>query len=197
MQRFTNNNSFLVRRGRFKETGSKFESVSITTINFENSLNSIDCEDEFYTNYASSKEQKVYKIIENLFTEILNGNNDILKKYTFDELYYREKVVDRLINIINIFCGDEYSTNDLPYIFKLKNKKDPKIHLYITVNDNVAEILLIDLYHLSIPADIYSNGRLIQRISFRDLPKMYNKYKKNKYNLNNIEKEKTELLVSV
>lgn len=196
MQRFTNNSSFLVRKGRFNETGSKFESVSISTIIFENSLNSIDCEEEFYTNYASSNEQKVYKIIENLFNEILNGNNDILKKYKFDELYYKEKVVDRLIDIINISCDDEYSINDLPHIFKLKNKKDPKIHLYVIVDGDVAKILLIDLYHLSIPADIYSNGRLVQRISFSDLPYIYNKHHKNKYNLNNIEKIESELFIS-
>ena len=193
MQRFINN-LFAVRKGRFNETGSKFESVSISKIKFENSLNSINYEEQFYINYANSKEQKVYKIIQELYNEISNGNNNILRKYTFDEIYYKEKVVDRIISIINKSSNLEYSKSDLPYIYKLKNNIESKVHIYIIVNNSLAKILLIDLYHLSIPADIYSNGKLVKRVSLDDLKEMYVKLKNNKCNLNNIIKKDSILI---
>ena len=127
----SNRNTFVVRKGRFNEVGSKFESIFISTISFDNSLNSVDIESEYFTNYSSSNEKKEYKIIENLYNEINKGNIKILNKYMFDELYYKDKVIDRLIGIINYSNNNIYSKTDLPHIFKLKNKEEPKIHLYI------------------------------------------------------------------
>ena len=54
---------------------------------------------------------------------------------------------------------------------------------------NDALILLIDLYHLSIPGDLYLNHRFIRKITLKDLSKIYTKYKNYNYNLNNIIKK--------
>ena len=66
MQRFINS-SIAIRRNRFKETVSKFESFSITSIDLGSSFNSCNLKDEFYTNYANTNKQKVYKVIEDLY----------------------------------------------------------------------------------------------------------------------------------
>lgn len=185
MQRFLGN-SISIRRNRFKETGSKFESTSINYINIGKSLNSINTEDEFFTNYVNTPNQKVFIIINNFYHKVRNNINNLFKDYTFDEIYYNGKVIDRLINLINKTNNSSYSLLDLPNIYKLKNNIEPKIHLYVQILDGNILILLIDLYHLSIPEDLYSNHRLVRRISLRDLPNLYNKYKEYNYNLNKI-----------
>ena len=185
MQRFLGS-SISIRRNRFKETGSKFESVSINYINIGKSFNSINSEDEFFTNYVNTPNQKVFIIINNFYNKVKSNINNLFNDYTFDEIYNNGKAIDRLINLINKTNNSSYSLVDLPNIYKLKNNIEPKIHLYVQILDGYILILLIDLYHLSIPGDLYSNHRLVKKISLRDLPNLYNKYKEYNYNLNKI-----------
>lgn len=185
MQRFLGS-SISIRRNRFKETGSKFEPVSINYVNIGKSFNSINSEDEFFTNYVNTPNQKVFIIINNFYHKVTNNINNLFKDYTFDEIYYNGKAIDRLVNLINKTNSSSYSLVDLPNIYKLKNNIEPKIHLYVQILDGYILILLIDLYHLSIPEDLYSNHRFIKRISLRDLPNLYSKYKEYNYNLNKI-----------
>ncbi len=185
MQRFINS-SIAIRRSRFKETGSKFESFSITSIDLGSSFNSCNLKDEFYTNYANTKQQKVYKVIEDLYYKIKNKRNDLFSDYIFDELYYNGKVIDRLLRIINKFNTINYNLSDLPNIYKLKNNVVPKVHLYVQIINNSVLFLLIDLYHLSIPADLFSNNKLVRRGSLSELKNVYNKFQYYSYNLNNI-----------
>ena len=193
MQRFRGS-SISIRRNRFKETGSKFESVLIHTINIGQSFNSINSEHEFFTNYVNTPNQKVFIIMNNFYYKIKNSINDLFKDYTFDELYNNGDAISRLLNLINKTNNSNYSLKDLPNIYKLKNNKEPKIHLYVQIINNCILILLIDLYHLSIPGDLYINHRLIKKNSLRDLSKVYNKYKEYNYNLNKIlENDKKEL----
>lgn len=191
MQRFTNN-TFSIRRNRFKETDSKFESVSISKVDIGSSFNSINYSEQFYSNYVNTSEQKVYKIMSTLYDKI-KDNKSVFNDYFFDELYYKEKTIDRLLMIINKSNNEKYEKKDLTIIYKLKHNKEPKIHLYISIENNIAKILLIDLYHLSIPADLYSNGRLIKRITLNDLTNLYNKVSEYNYNLNNILKDELVL----
>lgn len=197
MQRFTNS-SISIRRNRFRETGSKFEPILITKIDLGTCLNSNNLKEEFYTNYVNTPGQKVYNLIEELYLKIVNNEDNIFSGYTFDELYYNGRNIDRLIRIINKYNSCTYNLSDLPNIYKLKNNIEPKIHLYIKISNNTALVLLIDLYHLSIPGDLYFNHRLVKRISFRDLENIYDKYNGYNYNLNTMIKsdEKELRLVS-
>ena len=70
MQRFLGSFIF-IRRNRFKETGSKFESVLINYVNIGKSFNSINYEDEFFTNYVNTPNQKVFLIIKLIIPKIL------------------------------------------------------------------------------------------------------------------------------
>ena len=185
MQRFLGSFIF-IRKNRFKETGSKFEPVSIESITIGKSLNSINLEKEFFTNYVNTPNQKVYKIIEEFYKKYINNIDTIFKDYISDDLYDNGKPINRLITLINETNGSNYSRKDLPSIYKLKNIKEPKIHLYIKIINKSIVILLIDLYHLSIPADIYLNHQLTKKITLKDLSILYNKYKNYNYNLNHI-----------
>ena len=185
MQGFTNNRFINIRKDRFRDTGAKFKTTFVNKFDLGKSLNSINYFDIFFTNYAKSNNQKEFKIIRDLYIKTLNNDN-VLNNYIWDELYYKEKVIERLIDIINKFHNANFQVSDITKIFKLKNKFESKIHLYVIINNDVAEILLIDLYHLIIPGDLYSNHRLVKRITFNDLPKKYDKVKDNCYNLSNI-----------
>ena len=88
--------------------------------------------------------------------------------------------------MINKTNNSNYKVSDLPNIYKLKNYKESKIHLYVQILNEYILILLVDLYHLSIPGDIYSNHKFKKRIALKDLVDIYNKYKDYGYNLNNI-----------
>ncbi len=189
--------SISIRRNRFKETGLKFEPVSINYINIGKSFNSINSEDEFFTNYVNTPNQKVFIIINNFYNKVKNNINNLFKDYTFDEIYNNGKAIERLINLINKTNNSSYSLVDLPNIYKLKNNIEPKIHLYVQILDGYILILLIDLYHLSIPGDIYSNHRLVRKISLKDLSNSYNKYKEYNYNLNKILENDKKALQSV
>ena len=185
MQRF-HGSSISIRRSRFKETGPKFESVLINYVNIGKSFNSINSKDDFFTNYVNTPNQKVFIIINDFYHKIKNNINNLFKDYTFDEIYNNGKTIERLLSLINKTNNSSYSLIDLPNIFKLKNNKEPKIHLYVQILNGYILILLIDLYHLSIPGDLYFNNKLTKKISLRDLPNLYNKYKDYNYNLNKI-----------
>ena len=185
MQRFLGS-SFSLRRNRFNEAGSKFQPVSVDYINIGNSFNSINYEKQFFTNFVNTSNQKVFLVIKDLYSDIINNSTNSFKDYVFDEIYYKENVIDRLIDIINESNNSNYDNDDLCNIYKLKNLKYPKIHLYVKIVDGIMFILLIDLYHLSMPGDLYANHRLIKRTSLNDLIKIYNKYKDYNYNLNKI-----------
>lgn len=101
-------------------------------------------------------------------------------------MYYNGKCIDRLLDIINESNDKCYTRSDLPNIYKLKHRKESEVHLYIQIDNESLFVLLIDLFHLSLPADIYVNGRLIKRTGLKDLDNIYSKFKNNKYNLNNI-----------
>ena len=69
--------------------------------------------------------------------------------------------------------------------------------MYVQIINSSISILLIDLYHLSIPGDLYSNHRFVKKISLRDLQNIYSKYKEYNYNLNKILKNDEKELQSV
>ncbi len=185
MQRFVGS-SIAVRKNRFKETGAKFVSVPFNSIAIGNSFNSINIVEEYYTNYVNTSNQKVYKIISDFYLKYSKNENNLFGDYLFDELYYNGNNIERLIRIINRSNNTKFDKGSLTTIYKLKNKKEPKIHFYVQIVNNSMSILLIDLYHLSIPGDIYQKGKIVKKILLGDLPVIYNKYKNYTYNLNNV-----------
>ena len=152
-----------IRRNRFRETGSKYEETIINKINIGKSFNSINYKKFSFTNFVNSPKQKVYEIVSRIYNKAINNIETIVKEFTFDEIYYSGEVTNRLLILINKTNNSNYTSGDLPNIYKLKNNKEPKIHLYMEIIGNDALILLINLYHLSIPGDLYLKHRLIKK----------------------------------
>ena len=184
MQRFTNS-IIKLRRNRFSETNTRFDFIPITNIDFGNSLNSFKDKDNFFTNYVNTPDKKIYQYVQQLYDKYVNNEN-FLNNFISDELYYNRTVADRLICIINLSCSTKYTKDDLKYIYKLKSASDKNLHIYIKVSRGNVKMLLIDLYHLSLPADLIKNNIVVRRGSIEELKRKYLKYESCNYNLNNI-----------
>lgn len=187
MQRFSNSNVFVTRSNRFSETGPLFKTKSINSIELGIGFESKNDKEDYFTNFLNSDKQDNYVRMCRLYNQILEKDTTFINKdYMCDEIYDNGKVVDRLINIINYKSGLAFTKNDITHIFKLKSKDNRKLHIYISLCDAKAEIVLVDLYHLSMPADIWKNKRIVKRGSLDETKKAYGKYESYKFNLNNI-----------
>lgn len=187
MQRFSDSNVFYSRSNRFNETGPVFEPNNINGISIGVGFKSKNDKANSFTNYLKSNKQKNYYRMNRLYNQIItNDVSFINNEYVCDEIYDNGKVVDRLINIINYDNDLNISKTDITHIYKLKSKENKKIHVYISlINDN-AELILIDLYHLSMPGNIYDNKKLIKRGSLSAIKRSYQKFESYGFDLNNI-----------
>ena len=164
MQRFSNQNVFTSRSNRFSETGPTFRSNNIKDIKIGVGFESKNDKDNYFTNFLNSDKQDNYLKMCKLYNQISNNDSSFInKEYVCDEIYDNGRVVDRLISIINYESGLRLTKNDISHIFKLKSKDNKKVHIYINLNSEIAELILVDLYHLSMPADVWSNKRLVKR----------------------------------
>lgn len=189
-QRFTKFSSFNVRCNRFSETGPIFKSNNIDTVNIGVGFESKNDKTNFFTNYLNSDKQDNYIRMCKLYTKIISNDTSFIDKdYICDEIYDNGKAVERLISIINYNNNLNLSKKDINHIFKLKAKDNRKIHIYISYENDCVTLILIDLYHLSIPSDVYKNRKLVKRGSLDETRRIYNtKYESCSYNLNNIVK---------
>lgn len=187
MLRFSNSNVINVRKNRFSENGPTFKLENINSLNIGDGFESKNDKSDFFTNYLKSNRQKICDQMEQLYSCIINNDYSFIgKDYYCDEIYDNGLVFDRLISIINYKTNLNIKKKDMLHIYKLKNKNNKNIHIYISLVKTRAVLLLIDLYHLSIPADKWSNGRMVRRGSLRETKKSYEKFKIFNYNLNNI-----------
>ena len=167
MQRFSDSNVFYSRSNRFNETGPVFEPNNINGISIGVGFKSKNDKANSFTNYLKSNKQKNYYRMNRLYNQIIT--NDV-----------------SFINIINYDNDLNISKTDITHIYKLKSKENKKIHVYISlINDN-AELILIDLYHLSMPGNIYDNKKLIKRGSLSAIKRSYQKFESYGFDLNNI-----------
>lgn len=187
MQRFSNPNVFVTRSNRFSETGPLFKTKNINCIKLGIGFESKNDKEDYFTNFLNSDKQDNYARMCHLYDQILENDTTFINKdYMCDEIYDNGKVVDRLINIMNYKSGLSLTKKDIVHIFKLKSKDNRKLHIYISLNGETAELVLVDLYHLSMPADIWQNRRVVKRGSLDETKRAYGKYESYKFNLNNI-----------
>ena len=187
MQRFSNSNVFVTRSNRFRETGPLFKTKSINSIELGIGFESNNDKEDYFTNFLNSEKQDNYVRMCRLYNQIVENDLTFINKdYMCDEIYDNGRVVDRLIKIINYKSGLVFTKKDISHIFKLKNKDNKRLHIYISLCGEKAEIVLIDLYHLSMPADIWKNKRIVKKGSLDETKRMYGKYESYKFNLNNI-----------
>ncbi len=146
--------------------------------------NSKDLPEEYFTNFLSETGNQKEKDFLNKLRLLINSDNNILDKgFEIDELQnYKPKATKRLLNIINSY--DDTNITSITGIIKCKYKKETGCQIYLSYNsnDNIYEIILIDLFHLGLPAPFKVRNTMLP-VNER---KNYEKHKKNRYDMSNI-----------
>lgn len=150
---------------------------------------------ELVNNY-SVKDDKLY------FTNFLSdtGHNTIKEKFkkVYNDIIVSPKNIDsyfegtelysgvsnkRLANIMNLY-NMNLIEEDILNILKYKSRDDKGFQLFITKDNNVLKIILIDFFHLGIPSEyqILKSGQKIKSNPQR----LYQKNSDNKYCLSQL-----------
>lgn len=171
------------RIDRFKSPISKLDKYKSFT--FGKSMKSFKNDKLCFTNFVNTNKNENYKRLEDIYIKSLYEDYSFIENDFgyLDEVNYTYKTGDRLLEIVNKGYGHKYKMSDLSKIHKMKNKDNPKFQLYVYESRGNLTVILIDLFHLAIPADIYKNdGSIIKT----QLNKIYSKYATNSWNIDKI-----------
>lgn len=155
----------------------KVEPYHFKSFNFNGNLRSDKLEEEKFTNYIKSYDNKYYEILTEIFDKLKYDNYTFLQEFELDEYEASEytqasKRLKRIIMKVNNLKDERL----LPKIDKFKptryqrekEKRFDGIRLYVSTNVNgIIDLYLIDIYHLGIDAYNYKTNSY-------DLEKNYN-----------------------
>lgn len=161
----------------------KSEPYKFKYFNFNGNLHSEKIEKEKFTNYLSSYENTLYKILEGIFNKLQKDEYEFLNEFELDEYEASEYTgesqrLKRIIANVNRISN----IDELPKIDKFKpvkrlrkeEKRYDGIRLFVhTREDGIIDLYLIDLYHLAIDAFNFKTGHY-------DLDRNYNSAKEYK-----------------
>ena len=144
-------------------------------LSFKSNIKSVDIPNIYFNNYFKGNDS-YYSFFKKEYSRIINGNFDI-ETYNIKGLSLTK---NNLYNRISKVFLETYGyTYRLPYLHRI-SKKNNEIFQIIYTDDNY-EIIIVDLYHLLIPAIDHEHKE-----KNKNLKKHYDEVKNNKYNLNNI-----------
>ena len=119
-------------------------------LTFKNGIKSVDIPNIFFNNYFQSK-NSYYKFLKNECNRIINGNIDF-ESYNLKGLNRTKRIEERINKIFLETYGYNY---ELPYLHRISKKDNERLQLLYTNKEN--EIIIVDLYHLLIPAKDYEH----------------------------------------
>ena len=168
-QRRKNENIFKHRMKKVIRNGARIiesKSYHFKYFCFNGNLHSTIVEEEKFTNFLSSYDNKLNGILTELFDKLYYDEYDFLEEFVLDEYQASEyteesKRLKRIIKKVN-------NIEKLPHIDKFKpakykmrqDKRYDGIRLYVSCNDDgVIDLYLIDLYHLAINAYNYKTNK--------------------------------------
>jgi hypothetical protein len=117
---------------------------------FKNGIKSVDIPNIFFNNYFQGK-NSYYKFFKSECNRIINGNIDF-ESYNLKGLNRTKRIEERINKIFLETYGYSY---ELPYLHRISKKDNERLQLLYTNKEN--EIIIVDLYHLLIPAIDYEH----------------------------------------
>lgn len=145
---FSNNNIFnssSFKTSEFKLTNKK--------VNFSKAMKSVNFESLYFTNYLAKKSPLI-KFVRKQYCCIINGTLSINDENKFKPSFVNldnEYLKLKLLSVIQKTRGISHYKLP-PAIYKYKCLENKEFQLYIANNDDEYEMLVIDTYHLMIPA---------------------------------------------
>lgn len=169
-----------VIKNRFESKKKTQNIMNIDRFDFERGLKSFNDEKLMFTNMSSHESEDIYDMVIDIYLNYLIDSNNFLQDFKGYELENDYKI-ERLLKIINGTQKTKYKMSDIPYILKLNNKKDERLHFFIKYSGKNASLILIDLYHLAIYGEWYKGGKFMHNSISKT-------YKHNKNNSCKLEK---------
>lgn len=171
--------NFIKNRFDFKKRTRS--TLSIEKFDFERGLKSFNDSKLKFTNMSKHETENVYNLVVDIYLNYLIDDGKFLDDFVVYDLIKGDRI-DRLLDIINGTQKTKYRISDIPYILKMNNSIDERLHFFIKQSGKNASLLLIDLYHLAIFGELYIDNKP-QHVS---IPKIYRSNKKNSCRLEKI-----------
>lgn len=171
------------RIDRFQK--EKYEEDVYSSFKFGKALKSYSNDELMFSNYVNTKNNESYKLLEIYVLQSMDDDYSFIKDEfeALDEVKYTYKNAERLLKIINKGYGHKYTINDLKYIFKMKNIRNPKFQFYVFKSKKNLTLILIDFFHLALPSDLYFKNGDVKKMK---LDSCYNKVSTYKWDIKNI-----------
>ena len=144
-----------MQKGRFS-SNPVFKDLFFKDVDLNQALHSVNISDEKFTNFIKTKNDFQYTQLEEIYNcndlsvileNKFESGTELLDNYSSDEYKLR-----RLFRIIkentNIFIG-LYNKHE---IIKYKYRTNPSFQLYFRMKNGKITLVLVDIYHLAIPA---------------------------------------------
>ena len=140
---------------------------------FQKGMKSIDREDLYFNNYFKSR-NNYFKFVKKEYYNFINGKINI-NDYTIKGL--GNNVKKRIEELYKETYG--FIKLPLPYLHRISSNNNKAFQLLYV--DKTNEIILIDLYHLLIPAADHEHNETIKN------PKLhYEEVKNNRFDISNV-----------
>lgn len=170
---------------RFKGSNlfhTKIFDDSKESFEIDEALKSVNIPQHFFSNYFKSNKDVMYKFFKKQYQLIKSSNYNILEYFELKNVEFKDNLSEKkIIDIIKETFDKEIELNK---IYRFKNNDNPAFQLYVNKeNDNSYKIIIIDLYHLVIPAvDRFRGSKKAHIEKDYDRIKLYN------YCLSNVKK---------
>lgn len=149
-------------------------------IDIDEALKSVNLPEHFFTNFFKGRKDPMFKFVKTQYAYIKSDKFKILENYELKDVVYKDNLSEeKIIDIVKCTFDKDVNLNT---IYRFKNYENPAFQLYVNKeSNNNYKVIIIDLYHLVIPAADRGKGR-----KKADIENDYNEKKLNDYCLSNI-----------
>lgn len=167
--------SYFLEHNRFNSVTKYLSEEKCSCFQFKKFYKSVKIEKEQFTNFVKSQGTVIYLKIKEIYKNMEKYGLDYINNNFEAREMISTSLVGRLSNIIfentNIWLNNK---NIVLNLQKFDYKYDKAIKLYFLKQPgNILNLVLVDIYHLAIPSQD------------RDYTVVYNRNKKNRYNIVN------------
>lgn len=150
---FSNNkfstSNFLKKSNAFSK--KKLFDTSKETVEIDEAMKSVNLPNHMFSNFLKGHKDPMFKFTKEHYYSIKNNRYNIFEEFELKDVEFKENLSkEKLVDIVNSTFDRELQFNT---VYRFKHRGNPKFQLYVNKeNNNFYKVIIIDLYHLVIPA---------------------------------------------
>ena len=162
MNVFNKQNNKFLNKNKFNKKpiiGKKLFDDTKEELEIDNALKSIHLPVYCFSNFLKSEKDVMFKFVRSEYKKMNNINYNIFEHFELKNVDFNRKNIsqEKVSKITEETFGSKMQIN---MIYRFKNLSNPAFQLYISKqNNDDFKVIIIDLYHLVIPAADKSKGR--------------------------------------